>query len=730
MDMKKQRFVSWAFFLLSLGGLWVVVLASPGISLMTKGATISLSLLLLGIFLWQSLQLKHATRVGLEEKLAEERLAWEKACEEMDKEFQRRGRELDRRRESLMETLRMYHEWLEFPLPDESKSTPTENSQESKEPENYDLKERDDNVRKLLEERAKLFFEKVSKNQYSESGEFQWALLRKDLVRLVEDVARIYQPDAKQPLMETSIEDLLKALHRISLQLILLLDSLPLDVKSYTVQQTYDYVKRGVGTYKVYKAAEPYLAYAKPAFYLGRFALGASPITLGAGFVLGTLAGMGAKQVSSYLFHQYAMTLLHDLLGIVGTEAAGMYGGAYRHRDPNWIYGAELTHLVAQFPRSEEALRHGLNEIGLLQLRSEYDRIFLYRCIAAHRSAEPKNFAPAANLEPEDKQKIAERLERFFDHYIIKRKPKTVEQWCKGVKQRLGLTLKLNVEREALSLTEQRKDVVLALLSFLTVVKEQSWERSLVTVETCYSWDVLSEEERSDVVAKVQEHPPMFLEFPELGAKSPLLENYLEDLVRLQAQNFPHDIRGFSAIEDAVHYFRRQWATYQSKLEKAYRPVWQELLLSESPERKAPLHWMQAVLQCCDPGDPPQFVYGDIELVGLEKLSSAFDWVLLGRDARLVLLGIQQSPEHYLCHTEVVWAAESEKEPLAHFSVEEGALRNDVILEGGNWLMESLDAEAEPMIRIHGHPFTRFSVRFHCLESFFRKGESLSEGQS
>ena len=79
--------------------------------------------------------------------------------------------------------------------------------------------------------------------------------------------------------------------------------------------------------------------------------------------------------------------MLHDMVRVIGYEVASIYGGDVRHRDANWIYGVELAELVSRFPLSRDSLSSALKEVGSVQLLNEYDRIFLYRCLAAHRSA-------------------------------------------------------------------------------------------------------------------------------------------------------------------------------------------------------------------------------------------------------------------------------------------------------------------------------------------------------
>ena len=146
----------------------------------------------------------------------------------------------------------------------------------------------------------------------------------------------------------------------------------------------------------MYKSTEPYWPYVNTAYYLGRFALGANPLALGAWWFVSNLGSRGAQAIAQHVINRQALALLSNLVRVIGFEVAGIYGGDFRHRDANWIYAAELTELVSQFPLSRDSLAHALREVGALQLRSEYDRIFLYRCLANRKSAGPERYSAAA----------------------------------------------------------------------------------------------------------------------------------------------------------------------------------------------------------------------------------------------------------------------------------------------------------------------------------------------
>ena len=58
--------------------------------------------------------------------------------------------------------------------------------------------------------------------------------------------------------METSMEQVLRFLHNVSLQLLVQLEQLPLDVKGFNLRETYRFVKKAMDYYGMYKKVNPY----------------------------------------------------------------------------------------------------------------------------------------------------------------------------------------------------------------------------------------------------------------------------------------------------------------------------------------------------------------------------------------------------------------------------------------------------------------------------------------
>ena len=122
-------------------------------------------------------------------------------------------------------------------------------------------------------------------------------------------------------------------------------------------------------------------------------------------------------------------------------ETASIYDRTNRFRDPEFVFGVELAHLLSKFPLTRDGLRAGLHELGNLSLRSSYDRIFLYRCVAQHVSPKPDRFAQAEILPEETRKLIAERLHEFFVQHVEDAKEKKVASWRKEFGKRLGVSI-------------------------------------------------------------------------------------------------------------------------------------------------------------------------------------------------------------------------------------------------------------------------------------------------
>ena len=638
--------------------------------------------------------------------LEEDRNAFTRLQQEVQRQFDEQGRKLDKREEELASRLVAYHEWMEFPQPIDLNKTDILASPgtathpaglaplfpDMSDEQISELTRKDRQMMNLLKEETKVLYDNITSNKYVVEGNFSPAVLRDDAYDLIGKVARIYQPDVEHPLLDSSVSLVIRAGSRACLHFLVLIDDLPLNVKDYSFNSLYGYVRSAVNAYRMYKSTEPYWPYVNAAYYLGRFALGANPLTMGAWWFLGTLSSRGAQAVATRVINRQALALLSDVVRVIGYEVASVYGGDFRHRDANWIYAAELTEMLHQFPLSRDSLSHALKEFGALQLRSEYDRIFLYRCIAEHISARPQNFRALACLSAAECRAIAARLEKFLHTFVHGKTTDRVQKWKTGVETRLGVKLLVKVQPTAHSVQAQQEDAVRSLAGFLIGSKEGEPHDLAGFLTKSKILNELPQPDRSALLSKLEANPPYFFEHPDLDPESDLVPKYLADLAALQVRISPHDARLDELITDVAEYLRHDPKVVRRLLENEYAAHLAERIAPESPTRKAPLDVTHAILDLLEPGEQARFLYAGITLEWPAGTNGARqrhgDLWLLGVGNRLILFALEDAEPL------LFWQGEGSVE----VSQEKGLLSNTARLRGGKWLQNFGDAK--PVIRI------------------------------
>ncbi|MCH2064649.1 MAG: hypothetical protein MK194_13070 [Roseibacillus sp.] len=345
--------------------------------------------------------------------------------------IRKEAKRLDSRRAEIGNVLMAYGEWLEFPDFDELQKVEWATAERSSQ---------DAEVSSLLEREADRVLARISEGDYWEGGHLQTRTLLNDFGEFVETIASIYNPESKKPILETNTEELLKAVNRVSLQVILLLEEVPLlDVKDWNLRQVGDKVRTASKVVKKYEDLQPIL---NPVRYLwqgSKFLLASNPI-LAAGWIAGSnLVWKGGKKIGKRSLDGYLLSVVRQVLGIIAWETASIYDRTSRFRDPEWVYGVELAHLLSEFPLERESLRAALTELGALALRSSYDRIFLYRCVAQHVSPKPERFIQADLMTEETREEIAKSLDEFLREHMGEVREKKVAKWRKDLGKRLGV---------------------------------------------------------------------------------------------------------------------------------------------------------------------------------------------------------------------------------------------------------------------------------------------------
>ena len=637
---------------------------------------------------------------------------------QLEKRLKEDALELDKRILQFNQKLKIHHEWMEFPLGVDS----LEIFEEAKE-----SSARDQQVAQLLKHQTASFFDNIKQKKYYKAGEIHAKPLWEDIVTLIESVARIYNPDVKQPLLHTSIEQLLRAINQISINLIVLLDRLPVNIKKRTLNETYGFIQKGVRGFEFYEKAAPYLEYVQPLYYFGRLVLGANPVALGATALAVEIGKTGTKQLTVHISEKYALRLLHETIAILANEMVSLFGGDYRHRDANWIYGAELTELVHQFPISQEILQAALNETGNLHLRSEYDRLFLYRCLASRQSIHPEKFPNAfRSLDEKECHNIARGLEKFYARFIYGRTPKRIQTWKTGVESRLNCKLHLEVSSHAPD--EQisiLRSAIFSLASFLLEIKDREIAEIADLLAQRKLLTLLEAPLRSEILRAIAAKPPMIFSYPDCEPASDLLSWYLEDLLTLNVEIAPHDKRGDGIFRGVLQYFRLDPKPFQKMMTSQYTKCLEKQLRPDSAERKVKYPVARALLAALQLDEAPYFLYKGIapepkwEDATMNALLKKRELWLLGTPSRLLLLAI--SPNSRTDEEQAVRLWQGDLQPES--SVWLRKAKNRVIhlcrLQGGRWNREIVPCSQTPeSILISGNLLERYEKYFAPLLEF------------
>ncbi len=356
----------------------------------------------------------------------------EEIFQQAQKEYEERLALLAQREKEVKQKLLQYQQYIEFP--DEQQWHNQENN------DNFDAE-----VAQLLHDKAKVIFDNIAGKKYIENNSFKHELLLEEFVDLIDSVARIHHPDSENPILETSIENLLRSLNRLSMQLLVYIDSFPINIKEYNLRTTYSYIQQSVTVYGYYKKAEPFLSFATPVLRIG---MAANPV-IG---IAQTVAIEAGKQVAKKGSEKYALNLLHDVIEIIGEQATSIFGDeSFRYRCKHWIYAVELTEIIYHFsPVQPAALAKALKIVTALSMRSEYDRIFIYHCMAQGKSAQPERFEQGS-FSQEDKQEIVNKLSDFVENTVIQDEYEQAEKrliaWRRKIELRFGMEIQLNSDK-------------------------------------------------------------------------------------------------------------------------------------------------------------------------------------------------------------------------------------------------------------------------------------------
>lgn len=595
------------------------------------------------------------------------------------RDFESRTQDLEAREHQLTGRLARFQEFLEYPTEDLHAGLSPQDLQA--------LSEQDRAVRQLLETEAERVYEKIRGNGYNSNGEVDLLMIRDEALELVRRVALIYRPGSQTPLADVSLEQLARAASRIWLHLLVLLEQLPLQVQQYSIATLYTWIRRAVISYGVYQKASPWLTIAARGISAGRLIAGANPAVLGAWWLASELGRRGAKKWIDQTVDRQAVGVLRQVISIVGVEAAGIFGTGFRQRDPAWVLGTELVELVTAFPPSGESLRRGLTAITGLPLLTEYDRIYLYRCLAAHRSAGLQLSDPAM-LTREQREPIARTLEAFFREYIHGATDAAVRKWREAVETRLDLRLQLDSSRpsQPASVQLERSQAASSLLAFLCDAMQLSGDSQQNVWKSLQLTASLSDTDRAALLQHQSSNPQPFAP-PDLDPASELTDLYLRDLMVCVTAAEPSETLEQLALETA-HYFRRTPADARKWLDEAWRSRLRWNCTPPELASQLPFEFARVVIELREGREQLTFFYPHLTRTDGQNRSELAGAILIGLEqpdqSRRRLLVIQPGSQTPL------WTADA---PVRIERVS-GVFVDDARLNGGLWQGEPANPSA------------------------------------
>lgn len=295
----------------------------------------------------------------------------------------------------------------------------------------------------LIEAESQRAFDRVLANRYAAEEGVNTGLILSDLRDFIEQVARLYRPGTEDPLLETEIELIAKSLSSTALHMLVIVEDLPLNLKSYNTAKMYRLVRRGASYYGTYKTFRPYVEHGFNILHAARLALGVNPATAGAAWLAGKLTTHGAKAIGERVLQRQALQLLNDFIRVIGFEAAMIYGGDLRHRDANWVLGAKLVNLEVSRGDDLRGRDDALVALCNLALRHEFDRIRLLNHLAKHRQIDVARIMPQIIMTERERADTAAVLADHCRKSGVDVEDADVAKWRASTEAVLGVPLDL-----------------------------------------------------------------------------------------------------------------------------------------------------------------------------------------------------------------------------------------------------------------------------------------------
>lgn len=309
------------------------------------------------------------------------------------------------------------------------------------------LVETDRKLIALIESESQRAFDRVLENRYAAEHGINTQLIFEDTRAFIETVAHLYRPDTEDPLFETDIELIAKSMSSAALHLLVVIDGLPMNLKSYNAATMYRLIRRGASYYGTYKAFRPYLEHGLNVLQAARLAIGMNPAAVGAAWAAGKLATHGARAIGERVLQQRALQLLNDFIRVIGFEAAMMYGGDFRHRDANWVLGALLVNLEVSRGDDLGGRDAALVTLCNLALRHEFDRIRLLHHLAKHKSIDVARVLPQVIMTRMEREDTATVLVQHCRKTGVDFEESAIMKWRETAETTLDVRLDVPGER-------------------------------------------------------------------------------------------------------------------------------------------------------------------------------------------------------------------------------------------------------------------------------------------
>ncbi len=638
-----------------------------------------------------------------EAEIANSRREVEQFEADVARQLEQRATQLNAREQHVAHLQVNFREWLEYPRAD-AETDPLSELEQRK------LTEKDEQVLKRIEEESQQLYRKLREGYYKPEGKIDAQLIREDVHQFVLGVARIYRPDVENPLLETSVDQLLRAASRACLHLLVVLERLPFNPKDMSISTLHGYVQKALKAYDAYVAAKPYLGYVQTASYFGRWLAGATPLTLGVSLLVTELGKRGTQAAAQWLIDQQAVALLHEVTRVIGFEVASIFSGDFRHRDPNWVYAAELTNLMSLFPLSRDNLAQSLREVGSLSFRNEYDRIYLYRCLSAQKAPRPLVDANEF-LTLADRQQIGKRLERFFQAFIHGKQPKLVEEWVAGVERRLAIKLvpqlALSTTAVAASPEQERLKCLRSLAGFLIAFKASPLEELADRLVITELFRQLNDAERAAFVDALLASPPAY-EVPDVDRSGSIAPLFVADLTQLAVRSRPWDVQPDELVLETAVMLGQDFEKAKKQLAREYSDALSSQFGKDSIAARLEGAAARAVLADLRSDEVVQFAYAPSSIQWpstASALSGSRSRGLVGTTKRLLLVEATERDVLIATHE------------LSGLSMERVSkmMLDECKLSGSSWVLDNDSTPVAISAQLAGAIGTRYESTFKPL---------------